>query len=425
LKEYIDEETCDKGRPDGYQWVQVRKFDEGIKTPATPMKGTQCSTGPDHHIYAEHCYDPLQYFADAAEFTFQEAYNNYSSFYRDTYNRFSRVARAVVTNSENAVDKAAFGVTNGCFVAIVEPKNKGRITVNGRADGQTSILIFRPTNYEDADSITVRNASVAVLGGTSGGPIDLADALKVEVSGVNNSGDIIITRSQDIFISNVMNFAGAEIKAIDVTATLNHVKNEGTVLVKQGGTYRAYNIINDGVVQIEAGSISIQTICPSSGLLNISSAVSGSFSYEMGCMGTIFLDGMNVTQTLLDGGSVGGSVQFQQVVKEAQVITGSLDITVPDADAFIADSVALNAVREGIADNIGIDPSWFEVTAEKSRRLSDDSVVRRLAGTTVRITYTINIPFSTSTAVATATQAQLESVTPTQLTTSVGQPQHQ
>ena len=91
--------------------------------------------------------DPQQYFADVAAFTFQEARLNNSSFYTDINDRWSEIARAVVTNSANATDKAALGLRGGCLIGIFEPKNKGRITVNGRADGKTYILIVRPTNY--------------------------------------------------------------------------------------------------------------------------------------------------------------------------------------------------------------------------------------------------------------------------------------
>jgi hypothetical protein len=156
--------------------------------------------------------------------------------------------------------------------------------------------------------------------------------------------------------------------------------------------------------------------------LNISAGVSGNISYESGCLGTVFLDGVNATQTLLDGGSVGGTVQFQTVVKEGKVMTGSLGMTVPDADAFVADSVALNAVKDGIADNLGVDPTWVEVTATKNRRLSrelEKSKLRKLAGTSVSVEYTINFPASASTALVTATEGKLQTVTPTELTSSV------
>lgn len=156
--------------------------------------------------------------------------------------------------------------------------------------------------------------------------------------------------------------------------------------------------------------------------MTISAGVVGNISYERGCMGTIFVDGVNVTQTLLDGGSVGSSVHFQEIVKVSKVVTGSVGMTVPDADTFILDAVALNAVKEGIAENLGVDPLWVAVAATKSRRLSrdsDKSDFRQLVGTSVSISYTINFPVSASTAIVTATEGKLQSVTPAQLTSSV------
>jgi hypothetical protein len=279
--------------------------------------------------------------------------------------------------------------------------------VNG--NGQTYVIISRPTNYADADSIIVRNASVVVLGGTSGGPIDLADAPKVEVYQVQNTGSIIATRAQNVFIGFVTNAVGGSIQVSDVTATLNYVTNEGTVTVKgPGGNYAAYDIINKGKILIEAGQIDIRTVCPSNGTITVSEGVAGTIHYEEGCKGTI---------------TVPSTVILEASTKTARVMQGSFGMTVPDADAFVQDEAAKDAVAEGFAEAVQVQKAWVQLTATKATggniQSSATGKERLLAGTAVTIDYTLTIPDNESTAVANTAQGRLESISVAELSTSV------
>jgi hypothetical protein len=344
--------------------------------------------------------------------TAQEAINASSFYYKSQVHK-TWIGRAIVTNSPQARDRAQITLAStACFTGVLDARNRGKIKVNGGMN--TTMLIYNATNYADADAITVDNAAAIVLGGKSAGPIIINTTKKIEVYGIENSGDIKCSGSQDIVIASVNNKAKATITVTDVTASLINVKNDGTVLVKgpvaQGGKYHAYNIVNNGNVTIEAGVIDIHTICPSSGRIDVSAGVSGNITFEAGCKGTI-----NAPETVI----------LQEIVKTGTVIKGDLGMSVPDADAFIADTVALNAVAEGIADTLGVQTQWVQVMATKARRLQGEPSsqsakgLRRLAGTAVTVSYTVNIPPSASSAVASAASGKASSASTAALTQNV------
>jgi len=226
-----------------------------------------------------------------------------------------------------------------------------------------------------------------------------------------NSGPVTVSLSQDIVIANVVNNVGGAITAIDVSATLINVVNHATVTVKgpvsgpaQGGFFNGYDIVNTGTVIVEAGVVNIASICPTSGTVTVSAGVTGVVTYETGCMGTV-------------NGDVSG-VTITEIEKQQTVISGTAGMSVPDADAFLTDTVAQQAVSDGIADTAGVPTGYVAIQVAKVRRLNDDHE-RRLAGTAVTITYTITIPVSVSSATASAASAKMAAVTPTQLTTKI------
>lgn len=100
-------------------------------------------------------------------------------------------------------------------------------------------------------------------------------------------------------------------------------------------------------------------------------------------------------------------VSAGQMIKK--VISGSLAMTVPNADEFIADTAALNAVKEGIADSLQVSMAYIEVSAAKatSRRLQE----RLLSGSDVVITYTVTIPPEESASVKETVAATANAVT--------------
>lgn len=173
----------------------------------------------------------------------------------------------------------------------------------------------------------------------------------------------------------------------------------------QGGKYKAYDIVNRGTVVINAGDIEIHTVCPTDGIIAVADGVTGKITYETGCKGRI--EGA-------EGGAVPSGVTIEEKTKTAQVISGEIDITVPDADAFIADANAKTAIQKGIAEVLGVSQEYVEVTLGKARRLhgeSADETLRRLAGTAVKVKYTVTIPATESASLKSTAMANAQAAT--------------
>jgi len=424
------------GGVDGWNWRKTAKFEEGDKIKAAPMTSMQeCSTGPDHDLsglveessrrrrvpasaaeLAELCMNDTLYVQDAlADKTALQAADANPVYYRTklakTWMSFSR---AIVTNNAtNVGDRARININpTACFFGLLEPKNKGAVNVNAGAN--TNILIYKPTNYADADRIAVTGGKARVLGGSNAGAIVINTDKKIELYDLSNTGPVTASGSQDVFIGKVINGAGGSVQVTDVSATLIDVVNEvgATVTVKgpaqgvaaQGGKYNAYYIVNKGTITIEAGVINIHTVCPTSGTLTSSAGVTGNVTYEAGCMGTHNLPSSGVT--------------VSSSTKQQTVIQGTLGLTVPDADTFLADTVAKNAVVAGIAETAGCPSSWVAIQVVKVRRLNDEGL-RRLAGTAVTVTYTITVPQTESSAKASLTSTKMQSATTALLTTKI------
>lgn len=97
-------------------------------------------------------------------------------------------------------------------------------------------------------------------------------------------------------------------------------------------------------------------------------------------------------------------------------ITGDVTLKLADADAFLADTGAKNAVKAGIADSMGVPESQVAVVFAKARRLSEE---RLLAGTNVKVSYTITVPASAGAAAHTAAQNKANTATESALTTAI------
>eukprot|EP00931_Biecheleriopsis_adriatica_P030214 TRINITY_DN1782_c0_g1_i1.p1 TRINITY_DN1782_c0_g1~~TRINITY_DN1782_c0_g1_i1.p1 ORF type:complete len:975 (-),score=178.26 TRINITY_DN1782_c0_g1_i1:91-2946(-) len=286
----------------GRHWVKVQTYESGEELPAAPMSKSSCSTGPGHaepsHILPDSCIDADRFFKDAEEGkSVTEAMDGScampghanltcSEYYAQV--RQSIVAGAIVTNHANASERAEFTFTEKtCFVIVKNAKNKGKIAMAGT--NKTFALVLNPVNYAGADQISFTGGNVAILGGTSAGPIDVSSPGEISVVDVKNEGPITVTGSQHIFMARVLNKAGATVDVDNVSATLVGITNEGNVTVKGGGTYKAWKIINKGVVRVEAGHMELELVCPSSGEVVMSDGVTGRVSYEKGCRGSLLL----------------------------------------------------------------------------------------------------------------------------------------
>jgi len=99
------------------------------------------------------------------------------------------------------------------------------------------------------------------------------------------------------------------------------------------------------------------------------------------------------------------------------VITGEVGLTVADADLFLADKDAKAAVQAGIADTVGVANEQVAVVfTKKERRLSEE---RHLAGTSIKVAYTITLPASAGSAVHAAARAKANAATTETLNTAI------
>jgi len=413
-----------------YRWKQGAQFQPGNEIAAHPMPlalSTDCSTGGSHTldglVYglsgAEECANETQFMADAeAGLTVQAALAASPWYYTKQMHKMmgppAHTFRPIVTNNATGVAEYA-SITiakTACFTALVEAKNKGSVVVENGT--RTSILVVRPTNYAEAEAISILGGTARVLGGTNAGSINVATTGKIELYGLVNSGPVKVSLSQDIVIANVFNNVGGNIEVTDVSATLINVVNHATVTVKGpvsgpalGGFFNGYDIVNTGTVIVLGGVINISFICPTNGTLTVAAGVTGVVTYETGCRGTISgygYESTGVTVTAID--------------KKETIILGSLGMAVPDADAFLSDTVAQQAVKDGIADTAGVPTDYVTIDVAKTRRLNGEHK-RRLAGTAITVTYTITLPLSVSSATAAAASAKMKAVTPAQLTTTI------
>lgn len=398
IPDITSENACnDMGK--GFRWVKANKYEEGDKVVPEMMK-VDCHGG-SHTLSREsddRCASPDLFFSEAVAGnavltmeTYKSASKELQALYDDIGKWAVGLQRAFVVNSPTGVEDRA-GITfdeSMCFTPVYEPTNQGSMTVNGGA--KTHLLFLSPQNSgaTASDAITISGGSATILGGTSSGKIVSTSTGKFQIYNVKNSGELTVSGSQDIFIADVTNEAAGVLTVTDVTATLVNVVNKGRVTVTKGGEYNAYNIKNDGQVVIEAGKINIHTVCPSTGTITAKDGVTGTITYESGCKGTI---------TAPAGVTVSAPTAAATDVK----LKGELKMTVTDADAFLADAAAQDAVKKGIAEHFEVAPARVELTFSKGRRLVADA--RNLAGTSLKVDYTITLPAATGE----AKQAEVE-----------------
>jgi len=95
-------------------------------------------------------------------------------------------------------------------------------------------------------------------------------------------------------------------------------------------------------------------------------------------------------------GSTGttGTTPTKPALKDL-VLKGALTLTVADADALLNDTVAQNAIRDGIAKTLTVQASQVLLKITKVRRLTAEPrryQERNLAGTSVTADYTVTVP---------------------------------
>jgi len=239
------------------------------------------------------------------------------------------------------------------------------------------------------------------------------------VWGVQNSGPIRCSRSQDIVIASVVNKVGAAVHIIDGTATLIDVTNHGAVHVHGpangaqalGGVYKAYRVVNKGSVTINAGSIEIHTICPSNGSIIISTGVTGTVTYETGCKGTISAPaGVAVTEQVT-------------ATSKSYEVAGDLRMVVSDT-SFMSNAIKKRqfelAAAKTVASLTGVMEQQVVANASlASRRLSDYR--RELASGSIKVDYTITLQGSSMQSRATTVQQTMASTSSSVIQSSLTQ----
>jgi len=278
------------------QYVRVQKYEEGemledrnLNTHLVGFKHGPTHTEPSHMLPTE-CIDQTQFLNDAASgLTAEQAFNANQAYYEDKIYR-GVLFRGIMTNNASAVDRAKITFSEEyapmCWIGLWETTNNGEVVFE--SSSQTYALILNPTNMATSDPLSLSGKGTAVvLGGTSAGTIDSTTTGKVEIYGVESSGPIKVANSQDILLAGIVN--RGNIIADNVSATLIDITNHGSVTVKGGGKYKAYNIVNKGNIIVEAGNIELELICPSSGSVTMSEGVTGKVKYETGCKGTMSL----------------------------------------------------------------------------------------------------------------------------------------
>lgn len=85
-------------------------------------------------------------------------------------------------------------------------------------------------------------------------------------------------------------------------------------------------------------------------------------------------------------------------------------MNVPNPDAFIQDETALGAVGEAIAFEIGVPASYVDVEAIMMRRLAPEKSMSGRLVNTVKITYTVTMPASSTSTSADVTSADVAEV---------------
>jgi hypothetical protein len=201
------------------------------------------------------------------------------------------------------------------------------------------------------------------------------------------------------------------ITATDVSATLINIENHANVTVKctQGATckFSVWNVVNKGRVSVEGGHFMAKMICPSNGHVVIAAGVTGTIQYEAGCKGTVTNNaGNGVTEEKLNA-FVGS------------VVSGELDVTVTDVDAFLQDDNAKNSATEGIAETAGVPKTWVTVSFSKiTRRLQ--AVERRLASN-LKMSYTITVPPTETSATAAVVDNKVQAATPSEIQAKVAE----
>mmetsp|Transcript_64784 Transcript_64784/g.200600 ORF Transcript_64784/g.200600 Transcript_64784/m.200600 type:complete len:764 (-) Transcript_64784:246-2537(-) len=403
-----NENSCN-AQPNAARWLKLRRYDRGSELPAAPMTMMRCSTGPSHSepsdMLARTCVDPAPFMQHAAAgMTAAGAVAAYGSYY-DLVGRASYISNAIVTNHPNATERAKFSFTNeACMLLVVKAKNKGEINLLG--SNRTHAVITDPTNYADADAITVVSGSATILGGTSAGPINAATDGRLEVWGVENSGPISASASKEVIIADTTNKAGALINASNVYATLIDVVNEGSVIANSV-SFKAYRIVNTGSISIEASSVELELLCPPScagGSLTLGPSVTGSVTYAPGCRGSILMRGAgNQVQVQQAAAGQGGAacgpaptpVPSSVPAPAVSVVAGSIPMQVADPQAFQSDTVKVSALKSAIASlsGGGITRDMVSLTFRTLRRLGAPAP-RRLAS--MAVDYTISLPASLS-----------------------------
>jgi len=379
-------DTCATGGSPA-TWEEKASFKEGEKLKA--QGATSCMIGPTHsepmHILDKNnCLDQASFLADAAAGkTVAAAMSAKAAYYANAAKNV--LGGASLVNHKNATSRAAMTLTNEtCFVVIGQAKNHGKFTISGSS--KTYALIIEPTNFADADDLKVTGGSATVLGGSNAGNIVSTTTGSFEVYGLSNRGNVHVSGATNVIIADVQNKGGKILVTDMPSVTLINVQSYGNITANgANGNYKAYDIVNTGLITINAGTIDLHFKCNTGGTVTVGTSVTGKISYENGCKGII------TAPTAVTLTELGASAT------PAKKVSGSIKFKVPTANAaaFKTEPKVKKAIQSAIASMIdGVDPFMVEIISV-ARRL-DEKNGRRLADTSVSVKYVITLPATSS-----------------------------
>jgi len=393
-------------------WERTSSWAKGNTLPA--QGATDCTTGPTHEEPSDmlptgtgSCLSQGRFLADAlAGKTVADAMAGNTSYYKSASRMI--LAGASVVNHVNATSRAEMKLTSKtCFVIVPLALNHGKFTLSGSS--KTYALITEPTNFADADDLKVKGGSASVLGGFNAGNLVSTTTGSFEVYSLTNRGNVTISGASNVIIADVQNKGGKILVTNMPSVTLINVQSYGSITANGAeGNYKGYDIVNTGMVTINAGTINLHFKCNTGGTVTVGNSVTGSISYESGCKGTITAPSA-VTLTELGASAT-----------PAKKVSGTIKFKVPTANAaaFKTEPKVKKALQSAIASMIdGVDSYMVEIKSV-TRRL-DENNGRRLADASVTVNYVITLPASSSVTTAKVSTAMTGTAAKSALKTGV------
>jgi len=172
-----------------------------------------------------------------------------------------------------------------------------------RTADELHLMVLDPKVYlaQDATAkVELNNGKVTVIGGSNAGTISISTPKAVRIGQLSNSGTVAFTTSQDIVLSGITNAGNVSFDGIagtvhnvmssgmltvsNATGYLFNCNNSGTIEVTgAGSTLYVEGGFNSGVIDIKAGTVSVNLSCSNggnTGTIKVGADVTGNITIE-------------------------------------------------------------------------------------------------------------------------------------------------